>query len=66
MVGTYAGTGSVGFSGDGGDALSATFNNMPNGGVWVDTSQTLFIADNSNNRVREINPQTKIVVTFAG
>jgi hypothetical protein len=65
-VGTYAGTGVTGFSGDGGDAISAKFGNTPISGVWVDTSNKLFVVDNFNNRVREVNPNTKIVVTIAG
>jgi hypothetical protein len=65
MVGNYAGTGTVGFSGDDGDAASATFS-ISNGGVWVDTSKKLFIADYNNNRIRAVNPNTKIVTTIAG
>ncbi len=65
VVGIAAGTGTSGFSGDGGDALSAKFQ-FSYGGVWMDTSKKLFIADYDNNRVRAVNPSTKVVTTFAG
>jgi sugar lactone lactonase YvrE len=49
----YAGSGASGFSGDGGNALDATFN-----GIWgVDIrGSTLFIADQINNRIRAVVP----------
>jgi hypothetical protein len=65
-VGNYAGSSSSGFSGDGGDALSAEIFTSSSGGVWVDTSQKLFIADYGNNRVRVVIPDTKAINTFAG
>jgi hypothetical protein len=65
VVDTYAGTGLDGFSGDGGDAKSATLNNFF-GGVWVNTANTVFIADNRNKRIRTVNQGTKIITTIAG
>lgn len=66
-VGTYAGDSSgSGFSGDGGDATRAKMNLVTTGGVWVDTSMKMFIGDLSNNRVRAVNPDTKIISTIAG
>jgi hypothetical protein len=65
-IGTYAGIGVSGFSGDGGDATNAKFSLSTYGGVWVDTSQKLFIADFNNNRVRTVNPDTKIISTILG
>src|ERR1035437_7378626 len=47
-----AGTGSVGFSGDGGDALNATFS--PYGTLASDRSGNLLLADRDNNRIRTI------------
>jgi len=49
---TIAGDGDAGFSGDGGAAITASFNNPF--GIAMDASGNLFIADTSNNRIREI------------
>jgi sugar lactone lactonase YvrE len=64
IVTTVAGTGSPGFSGDGGPATNATFSNID--GVTVDASGTLFIADAQNNRIRRVDALTGIVTTVAG
>ena len=50
---TVAGNGSQGYSGDGGPATSAELNS-PLGGIAVDASGNLVIADVYNNRVREV------------
>lgn len=51
VISTYAGTGTAGYSGDGGDAILANLNFPTN--VFADASY-LYIVDNSNNRVRRI------------
>ena len=51
---TVAGTGSVGFSGDGGPATAAALN-YPQG-VAVDAAGLLNIADTQNNRIRKVGP----------
>jgi hypothetical protein len=51
--------------GDGGDATSARLNNA-HGSVWMDTTKMLFIADDLQNRIRRVNPDTKIINTIAG
>ncbi len=62
---TIAGTGAIGFSGDGGLATDAQFN-WP-AGVAVDRSGNIFVADAiQNNRVRKIDAATGIVHTIAG
>jgi hypothetical protein len=61
---TFAGTGSAGFSGDGGPATSAMVN-YP-GGVGVDASGNVFIADSSNERIREVAIATGVITTVAG
>ena len=62
-ISIIAGTGSWGFSGDGGAATSAKLYNPS--GVAVDASGNVYIADDSNNRVRKINP-SGVISTFAG
>jgi len=49
---TVAGTGTGGFAGDGGPAKSAQLNYPA--GLALDTAGNLYIADSSNNRVREV------------
>jgi PKD repeat protein len=55
---TIAGTGVAGFSGDGGQAVSAQLN-FP-WGLAVDASGNLYIGDYTNNRVREIQNKQPI------
>jgi len=52
-IDTIAGTGTFGFSGDGGPATAA-FLNQPTG-VAVDSAGNVYIADNQNSRVRKID-----------
>jgi sugar lactone lactonase YvrE len=52
IITTIAGNGTAGFSGDGGLAVNAEME-VPDG-VAVDGSGNLFIADTSNNRIREV------------
>jgi len=61
---TFAGTGVGGFSGDGGAAASAQLD-LP-AGVAVDSAGNVYIADQANNCVREVNSSTGIITTVAG
>jgi uncharacterized protein (TIGR03437 family) len=63
LIVTVAGTGTSGFSGDGGPALNAQLS-YPTG-VAVDALGNLFIADAVNYRVRKVST-SGIVTTFAG
>ncbi len=58
-----AGTGTPGFAGDGGSALTAKFNSP--GGIAADAHGNLYIADTGNNRIRVIGSDGK-VRTIAG
>ena len=60
---TVAGTGTAGFSGDGGPAISASLNRPF--GMAVDSAGNLFIADTSNQRVRKVDT-TGTITTVAG
>jgi len=66
-----AGTGELGYSGDGGQALAAKFGapgNALNGpkGIAYSPDGSLYVADTENHVVRKINLQTGIVSTVVG
>jgi DNA-binding beta-propeller fold protein YncE len=61
---TVAGTGKVGYTGDGGPALQATFN-LPHE-IRFDSAGDLFIVDMKNHVVRKIDLKTKTISTIAG
>ncbi len=63
MVQPFAGTGNVGFSGDGAGAAAATFNVTR--GIAVDGNDAVYIADEMNDRVRRVDAQGTIT-TYAG
>ncbi|MGW5658442.1 NHL repeat-containing protein [Streptomyces humi] len=63
IITTVAGNGQAGFVSDGGPAV-ATKLNFPIG-VAVDRSGSLYIADQSNHRVRKVSPDG-IITTVAG
>jgi trimeric autotransporter adhesin len=58
-----AGTGRMGYAGDGGPAVQAQFNNPQ--GVAVDFKGNVFVADTGNNVIRIITPDGNINL-FAG
>ncbi len=62
IINTYAGTGSGGFSGDGGPATSASL--VPNC-IYMDPYNNLYISDNGNHRIRMVNT-SGIINTVAG
>jgi sugar lactone lactonase YvrE len=63
-AGRLAGTGTAGYSGDGGLAVAATLN-QPRG-LAVDASGNVYIADTGNNRVRRVDHVTGNITTVAG
>src|SRR5204863_150876 len=64
IITTVAGNGVCGFAGDGGAATNANLS-VPTG-VAVDASGNLYIADNSNHRIRKVTAATGIITTVAG
>src|SRR5205823_790191 len=64
IITTIAGTGTAGFSGDGGPALQAQFNDC-HGNIALDAAGNLYIPDTLNNRIRMLDTQG-ILTTVAG
>ena len=64
IISTIAGTGTSGFSGDGGAATSAQINNPA--AVAVDASGNIYISDQYNQRIRKITASTGNISTIAG
>jgi hypothetical protein len=64
IISTIAGTGTAGFSGDGGAATSAMINGPE--GIAVDTSGNAYFADVGNSVIRKITVSTGIISTIAG
>jgi len=63
IITTVAGTGTPGFSGDGGPATAARLHS-PEGLAW-DADGNLYISDNKNNRIRRVD-NFGTITTFAG
>lgn len=62
-ISTVAGTGTAGYSGDGGSATAARLNQVRD--VAVDASGNIYIADELNHRIRRVDT-TGVIRTFAG
>jgi len=64
IISTVAGKyGTVGYSGDGGPATSASLNEPS--GLAIDVSGNIYIADAGNNRIRKVN-KLGVITTMAG
>jgi streptogramin lyase len=70
-----AGTGELGFSGDGGPALQATFGGSATGGaarlagpkgLALGSDDSLYVADTESHAIRKINLKTGIITTVLG
>jgi hypothetical protein len=64
IITTVAGSAAHGFGGDNGSAVAAELNNPAD--VAVDAVGDLFIVDQYNYRVREVNAATGIITTIGG
>jgi len=60
----FAGTELIGFGGDGGPAIDASFDDPF--GLCVDAAGNIYIADTFNSRIRVISAATGIISTIAG
>jgi len=63
-ISTIAGTGTAGFSGDGGAATSAEIHSPY--GLALDTAGNIYFADQANNRIRKVTASTGDIATVAG
>lgn len=63
-ISVYAGTGTSGYSGDGGPALSALLNSPT--ALATDISGNLYLIDAGNDVVRRVNASSGTIVTVAG
>lgn len=61
---TVAGNGTQGFSGDGGPATAAQFNEPR--GLAVDKEGNIYITDYYNNRIRKVEAATGLITTVVG
>ncbi|NJN70869.1 MAG: hypothetical protein HC801_11755, partial [Nitrospira sp.] len=64
VISTLAGTGQARFSGDGGPANQATLNEPA--ALIIDEKHRLYIADQSNHRIRVVDLNTGLIQTIAG
>jgi len=64
LISTLAGTGEIGFSGDGGPAVEARLSRPHS--IQLDPSGDLFICDIGNHRVRRVGKEDGRILTFAG
>jgi len=64
IITTIAGTGTMGYSGDNGPAISAQLN-LPSQ-VCLDAAGNIYVADQLSNRIRKITVATGIITTVVG
>jgi len=64
-ISTFAGSGTAGYSGDGGQATLANLDH-PRGVGMRQGTKPVYIGDTNNNRVRVVDPDTGIITLVAG
>src|ERR1700690_736022 len=62
-ISTFAGNGTAGYSGDGGQATQAEINRVV--GLAADPARNIYLADQNNNRVRKVDTNG-VITTLAG
>ena len=63
MINTIAGNGDIGYYGDGGAAINASFESTPKA-VWMDSQGRLFVVDSSDDRVRKIQSSGSLTLSL--
>jgi uncharacterized protein (TIGR03437 family) len=63
IIGPYAGNGQIGYSGDGGPATAASI--AAAAGMALDSAGNLYIADQDNRRVRQVQPGVSPVIALS-
>ncbi len=64
IISTVAGSGMYGYSGDGGQAINASFRDVY--GIAVDAVGNVYISDGSNSRIRKVHISDGKISTVAG
>jgi hypothetical protein len=64
IITTVAGNGTLGFGGDNGPATLASL--FQPASVSIDSAGNIYIADESNQRIRKVNASTGVITTVAG
>ena len=64
IMGTIAGTGELGYSGDGGPAIQSTWAGPK--GIRCDANGNIIVTDTENHAIRKIDAVTHTVATIAG
>ena len=64
IINTIAGTGTAGYTGDGGAAINAQLAGPKS--ITADAAANIYVADNNNNVIRKITAATGIITTYAG
>ncbi len=64
IISAFAGSGSSGYSGDGGLATAAKFSRVL--GLAIDKHGNVYIGDWDNGRIRKVDAVTKIITTVVG
>ncbi len=64
IIDTIAGTGNSGYTGDNGPAVEARLDKPQ--GVFVDSSENIYIADTENHVIRKVDATTREITTVAG
>ncbi len=62
IITTYAGNGTIGYTGDGGLSVNSTLGSPI--GLTEDTAGNLYIADQNNSCIRKIDTKTNVITTF--